>query len=461
MTFRNRVDLAVRGVLLTLAAGVLAACAAGSAESDLATTAPTPDATADILSGMTTSTTPTMPSTQAVIAAQLTPASTQETGPAPEVLRIWWPEPLARVDQPELLAEGGALAALIEAFVQAEAGVFDIDFRLKSATGPGSIMATLSSASMVAPSALPDVTLLRREDLLLAVQQGLALPLESYLATGVTDTLYAVALDLSQVNGQLYGLPYMLDVLHLIHRDPAAEDWTFGAILGRGDRLLFPAARANSVNNTFLAQYLAAGGSLSEDGSTLVVDHDALLTVLEFYEAAVEAGLVNASLLDYTTPADYAPLLAESEVELPYDAVAVTSGLYLRLMAEGQAWYPAPIAADSGEGPVFANGWMWVITSPDPERRELAGRFITWMMDFSRQRDYAAAIAMLPSQPAAMTIDAPVLSDFLQTAVPVIPEAAGGSAARAMQNALIAVLTGTSSAEDAAAAAVASVGGSA
>ena len=79
-------------------------------------------------------------------------------------LTIWWPDVLMPTveDQPLPLYEQ------LEAFAQTENGV-QVKVRVKRVSDVGGIMATLRTAREVAPSALPDMTLLRRQDLLDAV----------------------------------------------------------------------------------------------------------------------------------------------------------------------------------------------------------------------------------------------------------------------------------------------------
>ncbi|MGV2436409.1 MAG UNVERIFIED_CONTAM: hypothetical protein LVT10_17195 [Anaerolineae bacterium] len=76
----------------------------------------------------------------------------------------------------------------LEAFAQTENGV-SVKVRTKRVSDVGGIMSTLRTAREVAPSALPDMTLLRRQDLLDAVQRGLVQPLDGLVPTSMIDDL--------------------------------------------------------------------------------------------------------------------------------------------------------------------------------------------------------------------------------------------------------------------------------
>lgn len=432
-TFTNN-RTAVRALLMSLAAGLLTACGGGADEVVQTNVAPVPSVTP-------------------LVVVQNTPVPTPEAASDVADLIIWWPEPLAPVDRVDVT---DVLARQIEAFGMAEGGDVEIEFRLKRMQDIGGIMPTLRAASAVAPSAVPDITLMRREDLLVAAQSGLIQPLEGVTSTAIVGGLYQVALQLGQIDDQLYGLPYVLDVQHLSYLPPSGQTdsytgWRFEDVLDRGQPFTFPAARASGVNSTFFIQYLAAGGSLPDASGVLTVNADALRTVYEFYEQAARADLVDESSLDYTNSTDYATQLRSGQI-----VTAVTrSSLFLSLWSENRRWRAAPLPTASGGSPSMVNGWMWVMTTTNPERQALAARFMNWMMGQDRQREYAEIIYMLPSQDRILRAIgesqpyASVFDNLLSNSIPAVPENTGGAVARAMQIALVDVLTGVRTADEA------------
>ena len=99
----------------------------------------------------------------------------------PVTLNIWFPEQLAPLDNEDA---ADLLSEQISAFQTANANV-EVSFRLKSTADAGGIMSTLRSANAVAPGAVPDLTLMRRADLIMAVQLGLIEPITEARAAAV------------------------------------------------------------------------------------------------------------------------------------------------------------------------------------------------------------------------------------------------------------------------------------
>lgn len=364
-------------------------------------------------------------------------------------LTIWWPELLSPVGDVRVSA---VLSEQLGGFEAANPGLGIVP-RLKKPRDVGGIMETLRAANAVAPGALPDLTLLRRQDLLAAVQAGIVQPLEGHVSSAIVGNLYTAALELGQVNGQLYGLPYVLDVQHVAYWGdfPSGDFATFDNVLTMQRPLTFPAGVSDGVNAVFLLQYLSAGGSLS-DFSTGEVNADALQSTLEFYEQAVSAGLVNPSVLNYLSFDDYLTTLQNGTIR----AAVVSSTAYLGFGQSGQPLAFAPIPVQAGQPTTVLNGWMWVLTTSNADQQTLASRFLDWMLNTERQSQYSQAIHMLPSLRASTRLAginaayADFVTQLLGNAVLPMPEIINSSTARTLQNALAAVVGGQRTAEEAA-----------
>jgi ABC-type glycerol-3-phosphate transport system substrate-binding protein len=412
---------------------ILAACGAG--------VQPTVEALpADPAAFLQTTTTPTAPT------PTLAPTGDPTARP-PATLRVWFPEPLAPADD-ETAAE--ALAEQFSAFQSANPDV-QIDFRLKSTADVGGIMATLRSASAVAPSALPDLTLLRHSDLVAAAQEGLIEPLEANGLGAALGDLHPIVARIGDVDGTLYGIPYNLEIQHLAYTSQAAalDSWDFAAILDARADFLFPAGRTSTLSETFLAQYRAASGTLDSDD--LALDAAALRRVLRFYESAVNDSLIDPIVLEYVSPDDYAAELAAGSVR----AGVVTSSTYLRMRANGADLRYAPIPTEAGDGATVVDSWLLVVTTANAERQTLTLRLVDWLLDPDRQGAYNAAIHMLPSQrrslrgwqdPAYVAfVDA-----LLNRATLPLDDGESAVAARVLQSAFASVIAGRRSAQEAA-----------
>ena len=383
--------------------------------------------------------------------SQVTPQPESEVVPdvgEGRTLIIWWPDQLP-VD--------AVLEEQIQEFVAAENGTVNIDFRLKRVTDVGGIMYTLRSGLDVAPDAMPDLTLMRREDLAQAVRDELIQPMEGSTSVSATiiGGLYDVALTLGQVDDRFYGLPYLLTMLHYVYLPgdslSRSADWTFDAVLARDIPFVFPAQRQTGVSETFLLQYLVAGGDLPQPGEVMVLNPDALLTVLTFYEQALAAEIVTEAIFDYSSTLDYQNDLGDGT--LP--AAVVRANLYLQLREDESAWQMAPVPTVDGEDVSLVDGWMWVMVAQSEDQQAVAVDFLNWMMALERQRRYAEAVNRLPSQEIALRnmsrtmIDTDTADSLLRGGIPAITQSSSGVLLRAMQNALLAVVSGDATAEEA------------
>lgn len=380
----------------------------------------------------------------AVLPTNVTAATAEPTATGPATLTIWWPEPLAAIenqDAADLLSEE------ISAFQSANPDV-GVEFRLKKVPDVGGIMSTLRAANLVAPRALPDLTLMRRSDLLTAAQAGLIMAMDERSGASILNNLPPIVGALGQMNDRLYGLAYNIEVQHLVYQADAyaLDSWSFADVLDQHASFVFPAGRANSLSDVFLAQYHASTGTL--DSSDLTIDADQLQPLFQFYQDAVETGVIDPIVLEYIVPDDYRAGLAAGTIP----AGVVTSSLYLTMNHDTLAF--APIPTVSGDPTTVVDGWMWVLTTADAEQQALALRFINWMLDVDRQGRYNQAIHMLPSQRATLRQwEDPAYAAFvdmlLNNATLPLSESAGSLSARVIQTALASVISGQRTAAEA------------
>lgn len=410
-------------LLLIVIAGFFAACAVVQTPS------------AQVLTPEVTEVVPTVAPTVPTTGAP----TAEPTVEQPVTLNIWFPEQLAPIDNEDA---ADLLSEQISAF-QAANGNVEISFRLKSSADVGGIMSTLRSANAVAPGAVPDLTLVRRADLLTAVQSGLVEPITEGRAAAILGNLHPGVAALGRVDDRLYGLPYNVEVQHLALQPGTVPGTTlsFSDVLDEEINFVFPAGRTNTLSDMFLAQYRSAAGLL--DAGDLSIDVDTLRAILDFYEQAVNAELIAPIVLEYTTSENYAEALAQGTIS----AGLVTSSQYLALLARDVELDYAAIPTQSGDPATVVDGWVWVLTAAETERQTVAFRFLNWMMDASRQSEYNRAIHMLPSQRTALRQweDAAYVAfvdGLLNRATLPLLDSDSAIAGRVIQSALASVLSG-------------------
>ncbi len=374
------------------------------------------------------------------------PTSTPEPVQAQPRLVIWWAAEL-------LPAPGSAAETVLNAQFTGFRNSPDAPLlvvRAKRSEGVGGILSTLRNASRVAPGALPDLALLRRADLLAATRDRLIAPLSASMPAELRRNLTPAALALGTVEDVVYGVAYLLEVQHIVYRPAAFETppLTFAAVLNAGQPFAFPLGGEDGVNTALLIPYAAAGGQLSDEAGTPVLDEAPLQTVLEFYEQAVAAGLIGPEALAYHAPADY----WDAFLDGAFDLAQVDSSTYLASSSQQTGLVAAPPITTTGEALTCLDGWLWVITTSDPDRQIGAWRLLEWLMQAERQAAFAQAMNRVPSlEPALALWNAgdygALMATLLANDTPIL---AGDSspALETLQAALEAVLNGEQPATD-------------
>ena len=385
------------------------------------------------------------------ITAQDDPPTTSVS--QPRTLTVWLPAPLISDTNSEAFQ-------LLETYTEQFADDNDItvEYRIKAIGQPGGIMSTIRAGSVVAPGALPDVTLIRRIDLTTAQAPQFLQSLENLFSSALLNDIDN-ALILGQVgrseNLELFGLPYFMELLHTVYTQPSEDVTTalsFEDILTVADSFNFPAGRTSELNQTVYIQYLAAGGTPPRNNE-MTLNPDALQSVLTFYESAVERGIITSDVLNYNTPSAYRTEFINSMDGLNFGVFS--SSEYLSMLGQEPGLSHATLPTAEGNTATILNGWMWVLVTPDPNQQDLSIRYLNWMMEPEFHAELSQQIFQLPAQNSAIVaslpprIDPPFIDDLLNNAVLPLTENEGGAVRRAIQEALVRVLNEEITAEEA------------
>jgi ABC-type glycerol-3-phosphate transport system substrate-binding protein len=375
-------------------------------------------------------------------------SNVQQNTPTPQptpdktTIRVWWPDEL----YPQ--ASGEAEDILLEQFegFRLTYTSYNLDMRRKRTSGMGGILPTLRTAIPVAPGALPDLTLMRRADMLTAATEGLTVPLTDWIPPDlITGDLLPGTQTLGEIDGVQYGIPYAVNIVHSVYRAAVFEEapLSFNDVLIQRPAYLFPAG-TTPVSLTLLLQYRAAGGTLVNANGAPALDRDPLVAVLSYYARGVEQELFDPSLLQLTRFDEYWNRFASGDVNL----IGVDSMTYLAHKSSVQNVGLAPIPT-LGSTPITSlDGWMWVVTTNDPDRQQQALVFLSWMMRISQQSSYTEAFGILPSQQRALRLwNDEQYAQFAQNLVAsaqIIPLAQrNNNAALALQTSFADVIGGT------------------
>ena len=422
------------------------ACAPGTATTPPPATATTAGSTVDIV----------VESPAPVTAAEATPGKPE---PKPAVnLTMWTVEPVS----PQ--AEGAAGRTFANGLHVFEETYHDVSVTvvLKNVSGKGNVLDYLRTASQVAPSILPDVVVLDTVDLASAAHAGIIAPLDDLASPLLTKDLLPAALRAGTVDGQLMGVPFEMDVEHLIYNTnkitAAPISWT--DVVSSNVIYVFPAKGRNGlVNDAFLIQYLALGGRLRDDEGRLLLDEQPLRAVLDYYRQGEQMGVVPASVLDVGSPDDVWPAYLSAKVGMTH----VNSHRFLTDRSVLHSTQFADIPTRDGIPLAIGRGRVLAIVAHDPDRQAMAMRLIEWLMSPDSNATWNQSTAHLPTRYTAFNLLANndpywlFLQHQLEIAVPPPAFAGYDQVGRVLQQAVVEVMTGEATPEAAAAAAVAAV----
>jgi len=378
------------------------------------------------------------------INVSILPGDADVNPPDPITLRIWLPEPLAPVDR-EDAAE--LLSELISGFLAQNPGL-SIDLRLKRPGDEGGVLETIRSASAVAPDALPDVTLLRRADLVTAAEGGYLEPMQDAAILALLDGMPTAGIHLGRVDDQTFGIPYALDLWHTAYAAELIESTALiDTIAGAGIPFVFPANRPAPAMELLIAQVISADGVFGADG-LISIDRNALTRLFSFYAEGARAGWISPNVLTYADPSAYADMLLSQE------AIGVVNAhTYQEWVARGSRLAAGELPTLDGTPSTVIDGWVWVMVTGDADRQAAVVRLISWMMEIHRQNEYTELLYFLPSSRSALALrEDAVYVALIESlwANATVPLGSGSPAGRALQTALIDVINQGLSAEAAA-----------
>jgi ABC-type glycerol-3-phosphate transport system substrate-binding protein len=443
----------------------------------------------------------------------VSPTPTPELQPMIVTLQLWLPEEL----DPYGDAPGAdVLVQQLDDFGAAYPDV-QVEVVVKRAHGRGGLLDFLRTARDAAPSVMPDLLVLDVADLDAATDLGLLQPLDSLLAEAEMTERFPFASELGTVGDQTMGFVVGADVQHLAYRpallDSPPVSWT--QYISPPISFLFAAAgRDRQVNDATLIQYLAAGGSLTDDAGNPALDEDVMVSVLGFYSDCVSAatfspvvspvvtvtvmpfitttGLLTTSLGISPTVPLTALVTITPTVILPPVSMIISPNVVMNTRDGDHAWErfrlgegdiaivragrywleadetfaPALIPTQGGHPfSIARHAWAVAVVADDPARQSVVMLLLNWLFAPDHTGEWTQASGYLPATRSALrywsvsSVDRAVLRDVLDAAVlapdPRVLEVVGP----AMQDALEAVLRGRDSPEEAAAAAVQSLGG--
>ena len=399
-----------------------------------------PTATSPVSAVAEPTTTPTM-----------APTATPHTDASePFALTVWAP--------PDVAASAEGSEGLLAQARQRVAGSWpnaSIEVLPKAPDGPGGIPQLLAAMQPVLPAHLPDAALVDAAEIRGLVERGLAVPLDDLVSDSLWDGLYPYAAQAVTVDGVRYGLPQDADLTTMYYNSGmVAEppgDWA--SLVGVNGGYLFPAvAGDDTAYRLFLGHYAALNGALRGEDGQAMLDATVAARVLRGYRELVEAEAIpeGGLSLDSADSCWAVYLTGESAVS------SARSYQYLRDRERVRLTRYAPQASFGGTAPPVANVRAWVILTHDATRQEVAGQLISQCLLPARAATWLAESHYVPTTRSSLPL---LIEDEDERAfwdgqlVSAVPAPAADVRARLrplVERALVDVLEGAASPEQAA-----------
>jgi ABC-type glycerol-3-phosphate transport system substrate-binding protein len=327
-------------------------------------------------------------------------------------ITIWIPPLLA----PETSA-GALLSDHLKTFEDAYA-LIDIDVRIKEENGPSGILETINSASIVAPSTLPEIVLLDPSNLNSAALKNLIEPLDDIVPIPETPEWYSFAIDASYVDGSYYGMPFISAAEAFAYRKESFEvepkDWA--DLLGSAEPILIPLG--DQTSKFTLIQYVAAGGGLFDDNGSPTIDPAILADLFMFYLSAKEDGQLPLYALQLQSAQEAWSMLIQGNTNAAVIPIEV-----LHEALSDDVYLVAPWPTRDGTGVIPTQTLTWAVVVKNNEKFDHISQILQWLSDSTFQGKICETLGMIPAKPAALqawadTESSAILSRLVRVAVP-------------------------------------------
>lgn len=323
------------------------------------------------------------------------PAPTAESTPTPAgpiTLRVWLPPQF----DPEADTPGGMILRRRLDEYHARRPDVRIQVRIKAADGPGGLLDSLTSASAAAPLALPDLVALPRPQLETAALKGLLHPFDDLVNDRDDPDWFPYARQLASLQDSLFGIPFAGDALVLVYRTQDGlqpPDRLADTPLPAGP-LAFPAADPQALFS--LALYQGAGGPILDNEGRPTLDAPTLARVLAFYQQAAASDLAPIWLTQLQTDEQAWDAFLDSQASM---AVTWFSNFLASAPDGVQA---ASLPSLDGNAFTLAGGWVWALSSPNPEHQRISAELAQFLTESSFMAEWTAQAGYLPPRPSAL-----------------------------------------------------------
>lgn len=342
-----------------------------------------------------------VPDTQTL---ELTPGTVVATSPVlpadetphpgdagPLTLRIWVPPQFDPYDG----TPAGELLRLRLADFETRYPGMHLDVRVKAVDGPGGLLDSLSTASSAAPEAAPDLVALSNTTMVAAALKGLLHPYEGLSQAVDNPDWFPYAAQMGNLQGSTFGLPFAGNSLVLLYDVTLGSPPTnIDTFLETSTIVAFPVTDPQALLT--LDVYLASGGVVQDDDGRPEMDAATLEKILSFYQSANQSHIFAPKI---ETPMQALDAFQQESAE--YAVVWASDALNSADLPENSALTVVPNFSDTPFS--LATGWVWGLSSSQPERQAYAVELGEFLTDPEFLAGWSRAAGYLPVQNSGLS----------------------------------------------------------
>jgi ABC-type glycerol-3-phosphate transport system substrate-binding protein len=348
---------------------------------------------AQVVPPPTTTATPieTSPTAGSTDVVGVTPTPPPLSGPIELV--IWVPpqfDPQSDTPESELFKQR------IAEFETSHDDIF-VTTRVKSMSGATGLLESLTITSAAASQGMPSLVALPRSDLETAVSRNLLIPFDTYSSEIDNPDWYDYAQDLSVVGGGSYGLPFAGDAMVLVYRPTSVGEppATWNDLIKRGEVISFPAADPQALLP--MALYLSGGGELESTPRLPQMDIEKLTQLYQLFVDGAQSGVFPLSLTQMQKDAE--AWTAYNELRSNW----VITWLSRHLSEPSDDSNIASIPLINSTPTTIADGWVWCLTDPRVQVHELTVDLAEFLVQPDYLIEWTPLAGALPVRPSTLS----------------------------------------------------------
>lgn len=313
--------------------------------------------------------------------------------PELQLMTLWVPP---QFDPRANTVAGNLLKDQLEEFVRLNPQT-QIRVRVKSLTGSGGLLESLTAANAAAPSAVPSLVLLSRSDLETAALKSLVYPLNEGQTLLADSDWYPYARDLALVDGSVLGVPFAGDALLMVYRTGriGQPTNTWAGILGRGQPVVFPAADPQALLP--LSLYRSIEGKIQDEQGRPYAQPKELTAVLELFSNGARSGVFPTWLTQIQTDGQAWQAYNENRSNW----LVTWSSRYLTELPADSSAIGLPPLGDQNF--TLASGWLWAVSEPLANHRSAAEKLAIFLADADFLAEWSDDSSYLPVRPTSLS----------------------------------------------------------